>query len=264
MISNTHDFLDSGSFVEHLKQSAMKHYGHIGPRFLQRLVNEVHGNPDAIPTRLLGDMDNWLGGIKSQLPAETSHQVFRVAKRFALIGVTGELAISWGLLPLKAGDALSAATTVWKDYLSGRASCIDTEDQRILTAILDACRRSSDRFANGKDFSNTRDCLGLRDGGDLDANGVKVYDFLFTRTGLMEVCGCDMKRVLAVLKKHGWLPSEGTTSEVVKMSKPDAGNEAAKPPEKGAGNEEALKAPSQIRMYRITHKVLADFEATLT
>ena len=263
MISNIHGYTDSGAFVEHLKQSAMKHYGHVGPRYLQRQVNEVHSDPDAITTRLQSDMDKWLEGIKAKLPADASHQIFRVAKRFALIGAAGEQAIRWGLLPLPVGAATDAATTAWKDYLSGRASCIDTEDQRLLTAILDACRRSSDRFASGKDFSNTRDCLGLREDGGSDADGTKVYDYLFTRTGLMEVCGCEMKRILAVLKKHGWLTSEGTSSEVVKVSNQDVPKEAAKPAENGTGSKEDTKVANQVRMYRITHKDLADFEATL-
>ena len=79
----------------------------------------------------------------------------------------------------------------------------------------------------------------------------------------MEVCGCEMKRILAVLKKHDWLPSEGTSSEVVKVSNSDTASETAKPTENATGSGEASKATNQIRMYRITHKVLADFEATL-
>jgi len=95
MFEDSHGFPYMGQFAEHLKQQSRKHYGHAARLFIQKLCDELSRN-DAMQAMLKEKETTWLARV---VPPGVDPQVRRVAGRFALVAVAGELAIRMSILP---------------------------------------------------------------------------------------------------------------------------------------------------------------------
>ncbi|WP_282410550.1 DUF927 domain-containing protein [Pseudomonas sp. PS02303] len=132
------------------------HHGHIGPAFVERLLAS-----DDRPG-LLEDF----AGIRAQF-IEDNAQAGRVADRFAVIALAGEMAIAYGLLPWTPGSALADCQLLYGEWLS-RVGSGNAEDRQILAGILDFIdKHGSSRFS--------------------DVNAPEVDAKVFNRAGYWEV-----------------------------------------------------------------------------
>ena len=68
-------------------------------------------------------------------PAQAHGQVSRVATRFALVGVAGEIATLAGITGWENGDATAAARTSFASWLSGRGGSGNVENITILQQV---------------------------------------------------------------------------------------------------------------------------------
>ena len=112
-------------------------HGHIGPAFVEKLLarNDQPG--------LLEDF----AGIRTKF-TEDNAQAGRVADRFAVIALAGEMAIAFGLLPWEQGSALADCQLLYGEWLS-RVGSGNAEDRQILAGILDFIdRHGSSRFSD--------------------------------------------------------------------------------------------------------------------
>jgi len=190
VFSNLHGFNDGRGLADHFKSARLKHYGHIGPEFVRRLINEA---------RNLNDL---LDKIISELSKHTTSNLEkRAASVFALIGLAGELGIEYGLLPWQEGSSLDAvckAFARWQEF-QGAAQ---TEDKKILQAISSFVDKYGDsRFSSQHDGSKT---IYERAGWYKETNGKRTY--MFTDTGLQDaVPGYEKKRVIDALNSHNAL-----------------------------------------------------------
>ncbi|MDX5627314.1 MULTISPECIES: DUF927 domain-containing protein [unclassified Brenneria] len=181
------------AFVEALRTNAYAYYGHAGPTFVAFLI-ALH-QQDADSAQLMERFRQ----LREQFPVSTG-QESRVAARFALCALAGELAITAGILPWKQGAALEAVKAMfvaWADY-RGRGQ---SEDRKILRAVSDFITRHSARF---EPFASQCNTIANRAGWFRVANGKNQY--LLTGQALDEATpGYDTRRVASCLGAAGVL-----------------------------------------------------------
>ncbi len=107
-----HEYSEARIFAETIETEASRFYGAVGEAWLHHIVQD---RPNLIPTILQG-IDDF---IKSALPSKPSPQAARVAKRFALVSMAGELATHYGLTGWEVGEAENAAKTCFLAWLEG-------------------------------------------------------------------------------------------------------------------------------------------------
>lgn len=103
------------SFARRLGQASTEHYGVAGPAFVERLIADGRAGYDSA-NRRIGSF------VEEHCADDVDGQVRRVAYRFGLAAVAGELAIQYGVLPWKDGAAYQAAGRCFRDWLAERES----------------------------------------------------------------------------------------------------------------------------------------------
>jgi putative DNA primase/helicase len=180
-----------------LKRAASMHYGRAGRAYLERLTREDR------------DVVAWLERLKEESrfnPQDGEGQDKRAASRFALVGLAGELASEYGIVPWPKGAALDAAEKgfeLWRG-IRGRGN---QERRQVLEQVLRFVERHGDSRFSSLDDSEAvvRD----RAGWWTAEEGQRVY--LFTSEGMREALkGFDFKQGLNKLQMSGALPHPGT------------------------------------------------------
>ncbi|MEA9996309.1 DUF927 domain-containing protein [Pseudomonas sp. 10B1] len=182
------------------------HHGHLGPAFVEKLVAA------ADKPGLLKDFD----GIRAQF-VEDNAQAGRVADRFAVIALAGEMAIAYGLLPWPAGSALADCQLLYGEWLS-RVGGGNAEDRQILAGILDFIdKHGSSRFSNVDD--QTVDAKVFNRAGYWETVGQKRL-YLFNKSALVEAAhGFGLTRVIKALEVGGALAKHDTDRDSRKTKK---------------------------------------------
>lgn len=184
-----------------LQKASVTHYGHAGPLFIRRLLES-------------GEVDG-LSAMSAALVAQFPHnsgQEGRAAERFALLGLAGELAIKWNILPVPRGTAQAAMLELFEAWRIGRGHG-QSEDVTILRSLSDFLSRHGDALfsALGADVV-VKDRVGWwRDDGD-------TRTWLFTAEGLRRaVPGYEMKRILTALETAGWIAKRSNKERAKKV-----------------------------------------------
>ena len=138
MFEDAHGLPSLGALAEHLKAQARKHYGHPIRVFLRGLCEEWE-HREILQSTLLEMEHAWLA---SAVPAGVDAQVRRVAGRFALVAVAGELAVRMGILPWPEGEASRAVLVCFKAWLERRGFTGASEVHRGIEAVLTFMERN--------------------------------------------------------------------------------------------------------------------------
>jgi len=142
------------AFSEQLVDSAGKFFGTVGVEFIKTLTEKLKD-----PAFLKAVKEEYEKIIQKLLLAvkDISPQVGRVAKRFAAVGIAGELATSFGLTGWDKGEATSAAIKLFEKYLSfkGTQNDIDKEKQEIIYRVRQFFEKNSERFVELKNASSS-------------------------------------------------------------------------------------------------------------
>lgn len=123
-----HNAQTSKDFADQLRAATSRHYGHAGRAFVTALSADLPGNTTA--AKQLQD-----GFVMRHVPNSANGQVYRVAKRFGLIGAAGELATAAGLTGWSAGEALTAVARCFTDWLQMRGGVGNAEEARALSQV---------------------------------------------------------------------------------------------------------------------------------
>ncbi|VVQ12250.1 hypothetical protein PS914_05334 [Pseudomonas fluorescens] len=182
------------------------HHGHIGPAFVEKLLAS-----DYRPG-LLEDFAN----IRAKF-TEDNAQAGRVADRFAVIALAGEMAITYGLLPWKQGSALADCQLLYSEWLS-RVGSGNAEDRQILAGILDFIEKhGSSRFSN-VDAPEVDAKVFNRAGYWELVAGKQLY--LFNKSALTEAAhGHGLTRVVKALEGAGAIAKHDTDRDSRKTKK---------------------------------------------
>jgi putative DNA primase/helicase len=189
--SNLHEFESGRSLSDHLKSMRLKHYGHVGPAFIRKLMDDKRDFPALLNTYL----QPFNSDAKTNLEK-------RAAMVFAIIALAGELAIEYGILPWEqtyAWDAALIGFQRWQTY-SGPGQ---TEDTQILQSISDFIAKHGDsRFS--AHHERMEDTIYNRAGWYKDADIGRVYMFL--PVALIEAGGgFERSRIVEALKRAKWI-----------------------------------------------------------
>lgn len=189
--------LEGADFHRQLTVAVGANHGHIGPAFVEKLLAS-----DDRPG-LLEDF----AGIRAQF-VEDNAQAGRVADRFAVIALAGEMAIAYGLLPWTPGTALADCQLLYGEWLS-RVGGGNAEDRQILAGILDFIdKHGSSRFSDVED--QTPDTKVFNRAGYWEVVGTKRL-YLFNKSALTEAAhGHGLARVVKALECAGALAKHDT------------------------------------------------------
>lgn len=217
---NLHEYSNGADFSRALDLAAKRYYGATLSAFLDKL------------TRSQTDLAEELRSAQKRfetlhLTTDASGQARRVADRFALVAMGGELATKWGLTGWEPGEALAASGTCYQAWLAGRGGEGNQEETSMLNQVREFFERHGDGAFDlwhrvGDDRSpRTADAAGLRrwlqpDGTAIakasqieeSSNGAEFQTeyFVYERAWSSRVCkGLDYKAVNALLSKLGIL-----------------------------------------------------------
>jgi putative DNA primase/helicase len=97
LFEELHGSTSAQAFADGIRGSAAVHYGHTARLFIEGFINNREEATRALHEAFANHQF---------CPADADGQVKRVARRFLLCAVAGELASAWGLLPWEKGEAL--------------------------------------------------------------------------------------------------------------------------------------------------------------
>ncbi|PWF55094.1 DUF927 domain-containing protein [Massilia glaciei] len=145
-----HDQASPAALALAVKDAATRHHGAVGLAWLHCIVADRAALADEIAT-----------GIKSFVedaaPKEAAGQVLRVARRFALVAMAGELATHYGLTGWDKGEAIGAARkcfAVWLDAFGGTGNREERNIQSQVRAFFEA--HGASRFEDTAATSDQR------------------------------------------------------------------------------------------------------------
>ena len=185
-----------------LKDAASKYHGVAGMTWLRHIVLHRQQLPNLIADGIRQFTDR-------HTQTDFSGQVFRVAKRFALVAVAGELATYYGLTGWNEGEATHAAGKCFTTWLEGFGGTGNKEERAILSqvrAFFEA--HGASRFEDDKATEDQR-IISRAGVYRTNVQGEKEYLVLpeaFSR----EICqGFDKKTVEQTLLVNGWIDAGG-------------------------------------------------------
>ncbi|OGQ55382.1 MAG: hypothetical protein A3J24_02620 [Deltaproteobacteria bacterium RIFCSPLOWO2_02_FULL_53_8] len=191
-----------------VKDAAIQYHGAVGLEWLRLLVNDRA----ALITQLEDRIREF---VEKVVPSDAAGQVLRVARRFALVAVAGQLATDYGLTGWKMGETDRAAKTCFDAWLDSFGGTGNREERAILSqvqAFFEA--HGASRFEDVETQGTQRiiNRVGFARKG---ANGEREYLVLPEAFRRELCCGFDFKVATATLIKAGWLKpgNDGKTSQ---------------------------------------------------
>lgn len=136
-----HGYPDGAAFAIALKESAMANYGYPFIAFVEALIRNRNKIAAEIKRHQAAFVVDALAGMDAP-----SGQVRRVAARFGLVAVAGELASLEGITGWPAGAAQAAAKRCFGDWLSTRGGAGPAEERELLAQVRLFFERHTNRF----------------------------------------------------------------------------------------------------------------------
>lgn len=206
-----HNFTTGSSLSEHLKNQSVTNYGHTGREFLKNLTLDEKSFSDRL--------HNIMGLPEFNIETMTG-QAKRVAKRFALLALAGELATDYGITGWSKGTAINALANEFQSWLALQGN-EPLEKQQVIEQLRSFIERYSDSCFSDKENNIPHPIIRDRAGWWQDSlSGERTY--LFTSPGLQGALrGHDFRHSLDVLRSAGILKLKGTknTAEPMKINK---------------------------------------------
>jgi uncharacterized protein (DUF927 family) len=163
-------------------------------------IREIAQADSDLLHRVRQGIRNW---VAKQVPVGSDAQIERVADRFGLIAMTGELAIRFGIVPWERGAAYWATEQCFQSWLQHRGNTDGGEVQQGIRALIDFVdTHGSSRFADVRDpqarVNNRAGYIRMQDDGSVD--------YLLTPAGWAEVCaGKDAPAIARACEAAGLL-----------------------------------------------------------
>ncbi|WP_175999271.1 DUF927 domain-containing protein [Burkholderia stabilis] len=129
VVEKLHGFPTPAALIEHLERHAGRHYGTAGPAFIEWASSQA----DELAEHLRMRVDELVG---QWVPDGSHSQVARVAKRFCLVAVAGELATAHGLTGWPRGEAVEAARRCFEGWLELRGGTGNSDEADAVRQVL--------------------------------------------------------------------------------------------------------------------------------
>lgn len=123
-----HDQPSPAALALAVKDAAIRNHGTAGVAWLRHIVSDRTTLPDTIAEGIRGFVDD-------AVSTDAAGQVLRVARRFALVAVAGELASHYGVTGWQAGESMTAAHKCFAAWLESFGGAGNREDRTILSQV---------------------------------------------------------------------------------------------------------------------------------
>ncbi|MGO4390225.1 DUF927 domain-containing protein [Variovorax sp. M-6] len=184
--------------AQDLKRACAQFHGAAGPAWLDALVRQR----PTLAVQVRAGIDAF---VAAQVPKDASGQVMRVAQRFGLVAIAGELATKAGVTGWKAGASTAAAAQCFASWIETFGSAGNREDRTLMDQVRaffevhgssrfeDLTARFEQRVANRAGFFRK------------DIDGEREY-LVLPEVFKREVCaGFDLRHATKVLISAQWL-----------------------------------------------------------
>ena len=205
---NIHGQPSPAAFALSIKDAALKSYGAVGLQWLRYIIQDRARLPETI-SNALKDF------VSEVVPPGSEGQVTRVARRFGIVAVAGELASHYQLTGWSEGEATQGVKKCFSDWLDGFGGTENREER----AILDQVKRFFEAHGSSR-FENTatsQDQRIINRAGFMRRNRNENSEYLvLPKIFKTELCkGFEQKQVIAVLKDRKWLEpsSDGRSTQ---------------------------------------------------
>ncbi len=129
VFENIHGTPTPELFARRVTEAAGKYYGTALRAWLHKLAECDH---ESITEQVENAAKLF---IEAHLTSEAHGQAKRVARRFALVGASGEIATTFGITGWDRGDSIKAAGRCFRDWLSKRGGESDQEQRAMLQQV---------------------------------------------------------------------------------------------------------------------------------
>ncbi len=216
LFEDLHDFPSGQSFSDHLRAASCKFYGTPIREFLTRLTEFDHSE---IRHQWHGFKDKFINDVlpdKEKVPGE----VFRVAARFALVALGGELATETGITKWQKGEALNAAKIVFLQWMNGREGKGQSDAENAVRQVRAFLEKSGASAFQNVAYADEKI---INRAGFIKRDEVtKQTEYLILPEAFRrDVCkGLDYRFAAKVLTERGYLDADkGSPSKVIYLSK---------------------------------------------
>lgn len=208
-----HHHPDGRALSDSIKNEAKTHYGHAGRAFVAKLAAEG------------ADLGELLATIRAmpELNTDGEGQEQRVAGRFAVLAMAGELATEYGITGWPTGEAIRAAGAGFEAWRSSRDTKPgkNSEQGQIVQAITDFIDKHGDsRFSDADMVPDPARPVLVRDRAGYWRNTDTGRVYLFHSVGMREALkGFDFGRAIAYLQEVGMVPPPGNDGKTPRQHK---------------------------------------------
>ncbi len=213
-----HDCASPAALALAIKDAAAKFHGAVGVQWLRHIVED---------RQKLGEFVS--SGIKQFIeeftPPEASGQVLRVARRFGLVAVAGELASHYGLTGWDEGESIGAASKCFSAWLDSFGGAGNREDRALFSQVkaffeAHGSSRFEDYYSHkSTDYRPIINRAGFRKLGD-DGKA----RFFVLPEAFKEICkGFDPRASAKALVEAGWIEPDSSGEYKQKPRLPDMG-----------------------------------------
>ncbi len=215
LFENLHDFSDGQSFSDHLRSASCVSFGAAIRKFLSWLTSvdvleiraKWHDFQNTFVNTVLPDREN--------APSE----VLRVAARFALVALGGELATDAGITKWQPDEAYNAAKTIFLQWMNGREGKGQTDAENAVRQVRVFLEKNGASLFQNVKYPEEKVINRAGYFRRSEATGEIEY-FILPETFRKDICrGFDYRFVAKVLTERGYMETGGgSLSKVVRLS----------------------------------------------
>lgn len=217
IFEDLHDCKDGAALSRRIVNSIQHAHGTAGPAFIEAIVGKLDVLPGMIDEMRKEFIAEVLG------VNEMNHgQVIRVAERFALVAVAGELATNLGITGWHPHDAENAVKSCFTAWFESRESSADLETPAILSQVKAFFEEFGEsRFTSLDDDVNH--ATNRRAGFSRDSEGGTEF-IVLPEVFKSEISnGFNATTVTKILIEQGWLETQSDGAAQVRVTLPGMG-----------------------------------------
>lgn len=128
VFNDAHQFDGGAALSDHLKSAMAENHGTAFTMYLQALIQQLGNNNGKALFKYIQD---YIEYFSASTLAKRGGQTERAAKKFALIGIAGELATSWCVTGWPEGAAMAASVVLFKRWVVARGGECNLEEQQM-------------------------------------------------------------------------------------------------------------------------------------
>ena len=202
--------MNSKELADTFSEFGSRFYGTAGVAFMEALIADVErrGGVEAVREHIAKGVADWVNVHARSYDG----QIQRVAKRFALVAVAGELATEYSVLPWSTGEASNFADACFRSFVENFETS-EQKELRLCQGVIDYVVAFPENFTSvypdGKVYpaANPRPLCGSVIYGATLSGGVPCEPavVIFLGRGIKLACGAAYSETMAALKSQNWL-----------------------------------------------------------